>query len=303
MHGLRWHERPCLDGARSGRRSPQAANSPGRDVPAEPSEGGIAGAGTCRDGIGRSAGAGADHLRPVRGTAADAHAAVQTPETRCDPSADGVAARAERRRRMPTSTHQNRSHVSCLPARAWFLKRTVLREKTLPVSWFALSRVFRRMELRGEIRGGRFVAGFSGEQFALPGAIEFSGKLRPAASTLRCGDFGDISRSAQLPGHPDARKARCVLDEAGSAGRVREEFCPRIGTNLQEWKPERKVRRPDFIFGLQLFAKIRADSWTNLSPTRIPMTGNFRLLTFVDAHESPRGECGRGWTAASGIFL
>ena len=50
-------------------------------------------------------------------------------------------------------------------------RRTVLREK-LPVTWASLVRVYRRMELRGEVRGGRFVAGFSGEQFALPEAVE-----------------------------------------------------------------------------------------------------------------------------------
>jgi ATP-dependent Lhr-like helicase len=37
--------------------------------------------------------------------------------------------------------------------------------------WRELLRVYRRLEARGEIRGGRFVAGFSGEQFALPDAI------------------------------------------------------------------------------------------------------------------------------------
>ena len=37
--------------------------------------------------------------------------------------------------------------------------------------WRDLLRVFRRMEARGDIRGGRFVAGFSGEQYALPEAI------------------------------------------------------------------------------------------------------------------------------------
>jgi ATP-dependent helicase Lhr and Lhr-like helicase len=41
--------------------------------------------------------------------------------------------------------------------------------------WRDLLRVYRRLEARGEIRGGRFVTGFSGEQFALPGAI---GQLR-----------------------------------------------------------------------------------------------------------------------------
>jgi ATP-dependent Lhr-like helicase len=50
-------------------------------------------------------------------------------------------------------------------------RRMITREK-LPVNWSVLTRIYRRMELRGEIRGGRFVAGFSGEQFALPDAVE-----------------------------------------------------------------------------------------------------------------------------------
>ena len=37
--------------------------------------------------------------------------------------------------------------------------------------WRDLLRVYRRLEARGEIRGGRFVAGFSGEQYALPEAV------------------------------------------------------------------------------------------------------------------------------------
>ena len=56
-------------------------------------------------------------------------------------------------------------------------RRTLLRER-LPVTWFSLIRAYRRMELRGEIRGGRFVAGFSGEQFALPEAVELLRRLR-----------------------------------------------------------------------------------------------------------------------------
>ena len=38
--------------------------------------------------------------------------------------------------------------------------------------WRTLLRVYRRAEARGEVRGGRFVAGFVGEQFALPEAVE-----------------------------------------------------------------------------------------------------------------------------------
>jgi ATP-dependent Lhr-like helicase len=58
-------------------------------------------------------------------------------------------------------------------------RRTLEREK-IPVTWSALRRVYRRMELRGEIRGGRFVAGFSGEQFALPQAVDLLRRLRRA---------------------------------------------------------------------------------------------------------------------------
>jgi ATP-dependent Lhr-like helicase len=56
-------------------------------------------------------------------------------------------------------------------------RRTLLREK-LPVDWLTLTRIYRRMELRGDVRGGRFVAGFAGEQFALPGAVEMMRHLR-----------------------------------------------------------------------------------------------------------------------------
>src|SRR5207253_4438028 len=48
------------------------------------------------------------------------------------------------------------------------------RESQLP-PWRDLVRVYRRLEARGEIRGGRFVAGFGGEQFAAADAV---GRLR-----------------------------------------------------------------------------------------------------------------------------
>ena len=49
--------------------------------------------------------------------------------------------------------------------------RLIEREAAWLPPWRELLRVYRRLESRGEIRGGRFVAGFSGEQFALPDAI------------------------------------------------------------------------------------------------------------------------------------
>jgi ATP-dependent Lhr-like helicase len=49
--------------------------------------------------------------------------------------------------------------------------RMLEREAAWLPSWRDLLGVYRRLEARGEIRGGRFVAGPSGEQFALPDAI------------------------------------------------------------------------------------------------------------------------------------
>ena len=51
---------------------------------------------------------------------------------------------------------------------------------TLGVSWRDLHYILRRMEARGDIRGGRFVDGFSGEQFALPEAITPLRNMREA---------------------------------------------------------------------------------------------------------------------------
>jgi len=44
--------------------------------------------------------------------------------------------------------------------------------------WRDLLRVYRRLEARGDIRGGRFVAGFAGEQFALPEAVGMLREIR-----------------------------------------------------------------------------------------------------------------------------
>jgi ATP-dependent Lhr-like helicase len=55
-------------------------------------------------------------------------------------------------------------------------------------TWRALLRVYRRLEARGEIRGGRFVEGWVGEQFALPEAVELLRQVRrrEADGTLVC---------------------------------------------------------------------------------------------------------------------
>jgi ATP-dependent Lhr-like helicase len=61
-------------------------------------------------------------------------------------------------------------------------RRLVARESLL-APWRDVLRVFRRLEARGEVRGGRFVAGFSGEQYALPEAIGSLRLVRREAAT------------------------------------------------------------------------------------------------------------------------
>jgi ATP-dependent Lhr-like helicase len=57
----------------------------------------------------------------------------------------------------------------------------VARESFNP-AWRDLLIQYRRMELRGEIRGGRFVDGFTGEQYGLPEAVESIRALRRAST-------------------------------------------------------------------------------------------------------------------------
>jgi ATP-dependent Lhr-like helicase len=56
-------------------------------------------------------------------------------------------------------------------------RRVLLRER-IPVPWREMVRELRRMELRGEVRGGRFVARFAGEQYALPEAVNQLRRIR-----------------------------------------------------------------------------------------------------------------------------
>ena len=73
--------------------------------------------------------------------------------------------------------------------------RLLEREADWLPPWRELLRVYRRLEARGEIRGGRFVAGFSGEQFALPDAV---GKLRETRRSPAAEDWISVSGADPL---------------------------------------------------------------------------------------------------------
>jgi ATP-dependent Lhr-like helicase len=73
--------------------------------------------------------------------------------------------------------------------------RLLAREAAWLPPWRDLLRVYRRLEARGEIRGGRFVAGFSGEQYALPDAI---GMLREVRRRPHSDEFISLSGADPL---------------------------------------------------------------------------------------------------------
>ncbi|HEY3733951.1 MAG TPA: DEAD/DEAH box helicase [Streptosporangiaceae bacterium] len=75
-----------------------------------------------------------------------------------------------------------------LVARWGVVFRDLMTRENLAVSWRDVLWAFRRMEARGTIRGGRFVTGFSGEQYALPEAVEALRsvrKMKLAGETVR----------------------------------------------------------------------------------------------------------------------
>jgi len=86
------------------------------------------------------------------------------------------------------------------------LFRDVVARETLAPPWRELLRALRRLEARGEIRGGRFVAGYVGEQFALPEAIEALRAARRSADDSEVVEVSDYdplrTANALLPVTP-----------------------------------------------------------------------------------------------------
>jgi ATP-dependent Lhr-like helicase len=71
----------------------------------------------------------------------------------------------------------------------------LLARETLQLPWREVLWALRRMEARGVIRGGRFVSGFAGEQFALPQAVE---SLRRVRRSERSGEVVRVSATDPL---------------------------------------------------------------------------------------------------------
>jgi ATP-dependent Lhr-like helicase len=82
-----------------------------------------------------------------------------------------------------------------LLARWGVVFRDLLARETLAVPWREVQWALRRMEARGTIRGGRFVNGFSGEQYAAPEAVDV---LRSVRKLPRSGEAIRISAADPL---------------------------------------------------------------------------------------------------------
>ena len=82
-----------------------------------------------------------------------------------------------------------------LLARYGVVFRALLARETSLPPWRDLLRCYRRLEARGELRGGRFVSGFSGEQYALPEAVA---SLRAVRRAKPSGKFISVSAADPL---------------------------------------------------------------------------------------------------------
>ena len=122
--------------------------------------------------------------------------------------------------------------------------RKLLDREGLSLPWRELIRVYRRLEARGEIRGGRFVGGHSGEQYALPEAV---GMLRSIRRSAPSGLLVSVSAADPLnlvglitPGdRVTSASANRVLYRDGEAIAILESKEIRFLTQLEsasEWK-------------------------------------------------------------------
>ncbi|HUG92629.1 MAG TPA: DEAD/DEAH box helicase, partial [Planctomycetaceae bacterium] len=100
-------------------------------------------------------------------------------------------------------------------------------------SWFELCRVYRRLEARGEIRGGRFITGVAGEQFALGETVRELRRLRDSGPAdelvvLAAADplnlIGVITPDPRVPAKASNRVA--LVDGVLAASLIGGEFVP-----------------------------------------------------------------------------
>jgi ATP-dependent Lhr-like helicase len=141
--------------------------------------------------------------------------------------------------------------------------KRLLEREGVSLPWRVLLRVYHRLEARGDIRGGRFVAGISGEQFALPEAIGMLRAIRRAGAqdsliSVSAADplnlIGVILPGSRITAHTSNR----VLYHDGAPIAALESGETRFLVELSramEWKAKaalmRKATRPELRSYLQ----------------------------------------------------
>ncbi len=95
----------------------------------------------------------------------------------------------------PAETPEVERYARALLRRYGVVFHRLLTRETNNPPWRELVLVYRRLEARGEIRGGRFVVGFSGEQFALPEAVP---RLRAVRRREPTGELVSVSAADPL---------------------------------------------------------------------------------------------------------
>ena len=128
-------------------------------------------------------------------------------------------------------------YASTLLIRYGIVFRRLLAREPYGVAWRELVRVYRRLEARGEIRGGRFVAGMSGEQFALPEAVE---RARDIRRSRLSGEFVTVSGADPL----NLAGIVTGAERIAAVASTRVVFCDGIPVEVTESDESRRLR-PD----------------------------------------------------------
>ena len=155
-----------------------------------------------------------DRRKPLSGGAAPAYRAARRRRCRTLDADPARGDRTDRALRLPRESVEQIARTVLRRYGVVFWRLLAREAEWLP-PWREMLMAYRRLEARGEIRGGRFVAGFSGEQFALPGGDRCAahhaqrGQVRPDRR-------GERSRSAQSCRHSaaGAEGARALFESS-----------------------------------------------------------------------------------------
>jgi len=151
----------------------------------------------------------------------------------------------------PDRTWATESICKALLERYGVVFRELTVRENFPLKWRELLQVFHRMEDRGEVRGGRFVDGFIGEQFGSPVAVE---SLRATRNALPSGETVSLSAADPLnlvgiviPGGrvPALSKQRILLRDGAcvASAQVSEKGETRLRRAAQKQTALRTVRK------------------------------------------------------------